>query len=53
MYLHACGKEKDVASELTNSPMTSDNDSEVAPTARIMFSLKKTHLTLPPPSKAE
>ena len=54
MYLHASEEERDAASELTNSPMTSsNNDPEVAFIERMLFSQKKTHSTLRPPSKAE
>ena len=54
MYLHACGEERDDASESTDSPTTSsNNDPEVIPTAKMIFSPKKTHPTLHPPSNTE
>jgi len=54
VYLHACGEERDDALESTHSPTTSsDNDLEVAPTARMLFFLKKTHPILHLPTKVE
>jgi len=46
-------EERDATSESIDSLTSSDNDPEVAPTTRMLFSLKKTHSTLRPPSKAE
>jgi len=47
-------KKSDVASKSINFPMTSsENAPEVASTARMLLSPKKTHPTLHPLSKAE
>jgi len=52
--VYSYGEERNVVSEsIDSSTISSDNDPDVAPIARMLFSSKKIHPTIRPPNRAE